>query len=162
MNVFCGEYNVNLDDKGRIALPSKIRPRNEDGSPEKLMLAAGMDGCLALHTPESWKETTSNLANAGYTSKGLRILRRHTFSRAAEVTPDKQGRFLIPANLISFAGLSDKVLVIGVDTLIEVWNPATYETSFSNSVEKDSIEEIAERIFNGGSGAFRRKDGATD
>ncbi len=162
VNVFCGEYNVNLDDKGRIALPSKVRPRNEDGSPQKLMLAAGMDGCLALHTPESWQETTSSLAKAGFTSKGLRLLRRHTFSKAAEVTPDKQGRFLIPANLISFAGLSDKVLVIGVDTLIEIWNPVTYAASFSSSVEKDSIEEIAERIFNGGAGASSRKDGATD
>jgi transcriptional regulator MraZ len=162
VDVFCGEYNVNLDDKGRIALPSKIRPRNEDGTSQKLMLAAGMEGCLALHTPESWNETLSSLSKAGFTSRDLRVYKRYLFSKAAEVTPDKQGRFLIPNNLISFAGLNDKVLVIGVETLIEIWNPATYEASISNSVEVDSIEDIVERVFNGGTSAPPPKDGAVD
>ncbi len=147
MNGFFGEYNVNLDDKGRIALPSKIRPRDEDGSPLQLTLVPGLEGCLALYTPSEWGLLKSSLNSFSYGALDSRAYKRYLYPKMAEVTPDKQGRFLIPSNLIAFAGLRDQALVIGVDTLIEIWNPDKYAEFIANREKTGTIEEISERLF---------------
>ncbi len=150
---FYGEYNVNLDEKGRIALPSKIRPRDEDGSPLQLTLAPGLDGCLTLYTPDEWERLTTKLNSLNYGGRDARLFHRLVFPKSAKVTPDKQGRFLIPDRLIEKAGLNDQVMVIGVDTIIEIWDPERYEKLMSSGETTGTFEEISERLFGRNSGS---------
>lgn len=149
MDGFYGEFNVNLDEKGRIALPSKIRPRNEDGSSLKLFIGPALEtGCLTVYTPQAWQALKAQLKANSYGFKSVRALSRYYFSMSREVTPDKQGRFIIPEKLILFAELKQQALIIGVDDLIEIWNPRTYAAYMAE--QRKTIIEQSEKLSGNG------------
>ena len=95
--MFLGEHDHTLDDKGRLTLPAKFR----DSFPEGLVLSRGMDGCVFAYARADWAELAARLAKLDPLSRDERMIQRHFFSGAAEVTPDKQGRVMIPTALAS-------------------------------------------------------------
>ncbi|MEX0664592.1 MAG: division/cell wall cluster transcriptional repressor MraZ [Acidimicrobiia bacterium] len=118
MDAFFGEFSHSLDDKGRLILPAKFRPALEGGA----MLAAGQAKCLAVYTHGEWEGVatrTKELAREG--GEKMKVA-RFIFSRASSVTPDTQGRVLIPPPLREYAGLERDVYVIGNATHIEIWD----------------------------------------
>ena len=145
MKGFFGQYNVNLDPKGRIALPARIRPRTESGASVELALTKGLDGCLAIYTDEEWTSFQNRLDELSFTNRDLRSFSRHFYSLACIVEPDRQGRFLIPANLLEEAGLKKEVLIIGANRWIEIWNPESYRKYMSQL--EVSYEDVAERLL---------------
>ncbi len=152
MDGFYGEFNVNLDEKGRIALPSKIRPRKEDGSSLKLFIGPALEsGCLTIYTPDAWQALKAGLKANSYGFKSVRALSRYYFSMSRDVTPDKQGRFIIPENLIAFAKLKNQALIIGVDEIIEIWNPDRYAVYMAE--QRKTIIQQSEKLSGGDLGS---------
>ena len=90
-----GEYEHSLDAKGRLIMPSKLR--QDIG--EKFIITKGLDGCLFVFSQNEWNNFETKLKTLPLSDKNARNFVRFFLSGATECEIDKQGRFLIPANL---------------------------------------------------------------
>ena len=135
-----GEYEHSLDVKGRLILPAKIR---EDMG-EKFIITKGLDGCLFGFSQTEWISFEEKLKTLPLTNKNARDFVRFFLSGATECEIDKQGRFLIAANLRTYANLLKDAVIIGVGTRIEIWNKEKWQSY--NSDENISADEIAENM----------------
>ncbi len=109
-----GTYEHNIDAKGRLAIPSKLR--DELGS--VFYLAMGVDACLAVYPQSTWDRFTEKFASLPMSqSKKMRSL----FANAARCELDSQGRIVIPQKLKKYAGIEKDVVIIGVHDRAEIW-----------------------------------------
>lgn len=138
--MFLGRYAHNLDAKGRLAIPARYR----DALAEGVVLTRGIDRCLALYPLAAWRPLAEKVAALPLTDADARNFRRLVFAEAADLELDGQGRILIPPDLRRYAEIEREALVVGVDTSIEIWSPARWET-VSASLDADGAE-IAQRL----------------
>ena len=124
--VFSGEYEHGVDDKGRTTLPARLR----DALGDVVFLARGLDGCLFLHPEEKWRSLTERVGNFSLTDRMARALARMIFS-ASRCEVDKAGRILIPQSLRKFAGITNQVVIVGVEDRVELWAPDRWEKAMS-------------------------------
>ena len=115
--MFLGEYEHNLDDKGRLAVPSRFRDELGDG----VVITRGFDHCLMGFPRPAWEQLARRVNELSLGQAEARNLRRHLFSGAADLALDRQGRVLIPQNLRDYANLGDQVIVAGLSTHFEIW-----------------------------------------
>ncbi len=147
---FYGQFHTTLDDKGRLGLPAKLRNvvSPDTGRPlleGDLVITKGLEGCLSLYPETEWASIERRLADLSFTQKDFRYFSRRLYSSAGTVSPDRNGRILIPSHLIAEAALKKELLVIGVGRWIEIWNPDRY--SYYLDQFAGSYEEVAERLF---------------
>jgi MraZ protein len=136
-----GEYEHTLDDKNRLTFPAKFRREFEDGC----VVTKGLDGCLFAWTPDGFEEwKTTILGGLDPLAKEARTLHRHFFAGAAEAVPDKQGRVVVPGNLLDHAKLTRDVVVAGVNDHVEIWDRDAWRRAISES--EGSAEDVAERL----------------
>jgi MraZ protein len=121
--MFLGEYQHSLDAKGRVILPARFRDQLEGGA----VMARSLDGCLAVYPVEEFQRVAANLQEARARGATERQAARSYFSGAVEITPDKQGRVAIPANLRAFANLEREVTVTGNFDHLEIWDKETFD-----------------------------------
>ena len=133
-----GEYEHSLDVKGRLIMPAKLR---EDIG-EKFIITKGLDGCLFAFSIEEWKNFEQKLRSLPISNKDARAFSRFFFAGAIDCEIDKQGRFLISSNLREFAGLTKEVIIIGMDSRIEIWS----KDKWKKCDEDISADEIAEKM----------------
>ena len=133
-----GEYEHSLDAKGRLIMPSKLR--QDIG--EKFIITKGLDGCLFVFSQNEWNNFETKLKALPLSDKNARNFVRFFLSGATECEIDKQGRFLIPANLRESAKLEKDAMIVGVGTRLEIWNKETW----LNCGENISADEIAENM----------------
>ena len=138
IQLLMGEYGHSLDAKGRLIMPAKLR--QDIG--EKFVVTKGLDGCLFAYSQTEWTNFEEKLKTLPLTNKNARDFVRFFLSGAIECEIDKQGRFLIPGNLRTYAKLDKEIIIIGVGTRIEIWNKA----SWIQSEENISADEIAENM----------------
>ncbi|KAA1042705.1 division/cell wall cluster transcriptional repressor MraZ [Macrococcus equipercicus] len=139
--MFMGEYQHQLDAKGRIIVPSKFR----DELSEHFVITRGLDNCLFGYTIAEWQKIEEKLKTLPITKKDARKFMRLFFSGAVEVDLDKQGRINIPSHLREYAGLTKECVVIGVSSRIEIWDKAVWQTFYEETEEH--YEEIAEELI---------------
>ena len=132
--MFMGEYTHSIDAKGRIILPADFR--QELGV--TFIITKGFDKCLFLYGQRAWEELAGKLRSLPLSKPEARAVNRFFFSGARTLECDKQGRFLIPANLRSHAqiALKQDVILTGVDNRIEVWSKENWNT-YNGEVEPD-------------------------
>lgn len=138
--MFIGEYQHNLDNKGRIIIPSKFR----EGLGSNFIMTKGLDNCLFAYSGGEWSILEDKLKALPLTSREARAFVRFFFSGATECKLDKQGRILIPANLRNHSKLEKETVVIGVGTRIEIWSKE--EWGIYNENDDLSYENIAEKM----------------
>ncbi len=139
--MFVGEYSHNIDAKGRIIIPAKMREQLG----EHFMVTKGFEGCLFVYPMDAWEELAENLAKLPSNQKSARSLQRKFLSGAAEAEPDKQGKVLITPNHREFAGLTKEVVIIGVSKRVEIWDAQRW-ADYTQSDEEMSVEEAAESL----------------
>lgn len=133
-----GEYEHSLDTKGRLIMPAKLR----DDIGEKFIITKGLDGCLFAFSIEEWNNFEQKLRTLPISNKDARAFSRFFFAGAMDCEIDKQGRFLISSNLRDFANLTKEVVIIGMDSRIEIWSKDKWE-----KLDEDiSADEIAEKM----------------
>ncbi|MEW5994050.1 MAG: division/cell wall cluster transcriptional repressor MraZ [Candidatus Zixiibacteriota bacterium] len=149
MSGFYGQYRTTLDDKGRVALPAKLRavigPAKKPLLEGSLILTKGLEGCLSLFPEPEWESIQSRLSTLPFTKRDFRYFSRWFYSMAAAVSPDRSGRILIPSHLIVEAGLKKELLVIGVNRWVEVWDPDRFQYFLKEFAGR--YEDVAERLF---------------
>ncbi|MEB7389203.1 division/cell wall cluster transcriptional repressor MraZ [Aerococcus viridans] len=139
-----GEFQHNIDAKGRIIIPAKLR---EDLG-AKFVITRGLDGCVFGYPLENWEKIQEKLKQLPLAKKEARAFTRFFYSAAAEAEIDKQGRINIPSTLVDYASLEKECLVLGVSDRIEIWSKTKWE-SVSYEIE-ESFEEIAEDMLDFG------------
>ena len=138
--MFLGAFVHTIDGKGRLTIPAKFR----DDLAAGLVVTRGIDRCLTIYPMEEWERLAEKVSALPMTDRRARAFRRLVFADAADVIPDKQGRVLIPPRLREYAGLDGQVVVTGLDTYIEAWNPDAWEDERGRvEVEDADIEEWA-------------------
>lgn len=116
-----GRYEHNIDAKGRVFVPSKLREKLG----EKFVAAVAFDKCINLYSEERWDQLLASMESL--TVGEAFELQRYVSSNAADVSIDAQGRILLPRHLLQFAGLEKAALIIGAGDRAEIWDPANYE-----------------------------------
>ncbi|MEI3608245.1 division/cell wall cluster transcriptional repressor MraZ [Pseudogracilibacillus sp. SO10305] len=139
--MFMGEYQHNIDIKGRMIVPAKFR----EGLGDSFVLTRGLDNCLFVYPMDEWKVLEDKLKQLPLTKKDARQFTRFFFSGAVECEIDKQGRINIPATLRTYSKLEKECIVIGVSNRIEIWSKDVWEDYFEASEE--SFEDIAENLL---------------
>jgi MraZ protein len=126
--VLFGEYDLNVDDKNRLLIPSEVRSRikpEEDG--EAWFLVIGTDRRPWLY-PERYYEQLVMRAPADITpANDLHEFDQMHFALASRLEPDKQGRVVLPDKNLKRAGIRKEVTLIGVRDHLELWNRADWE-----------------------------------
>ena len=135
--MFVGEYNHNIDAKGRVIFPAEFR----EVLGEKVYITLGFDGCLAAYDEATWKELEEKLSVLSVTDPKARKLQRSLLSKVQEAAFDKQGRVLIKESLRNFAALTRDITMLGVGNRIEIWDTARW-----NEVNVDDFDSIAEQL----------------
>ena len=136
-----GEYEHSLDAKGRLIMPSKLR----DDIGEKFIITKGLDGCLFAFSIEEWKLFEQKLRSLPISNKDARAFSRFFFAGAMDCEIDKQGRFLISSNLRDFAGLTKEVVIVGMDSRIEIWSKDKWQKC-DEDISADGIAEKMEML----------------
>jgi MraZ protein len=136
-----GAHDHTIDDKNRLTLPAKFREAFQDG----VVVTRGLDGCLYAYRRPDWDRLVeSRLATMDPLSAEGRRIQRFFFSGAAEADLDKQGRVMIPTQLIEHAKLGREVVVAGVHDRLEIWDRAAWRKELAEV--EGSAEDVAERL----------------
>lgn len=138
--MFLGQHEHNLDDKGRLSLPSKFRERLG----ASFIVTKGLDRCLFIYSMSEWENIDRRLRELSTTKSDARSFARMFFAGAAECECDKQGRINIPPQLREHADLSREAVVIGVGNRVEVWSRDRWR-EYSQEALLD-YEKIAEEL----------------
>jgi MraZ protein len=136
-----GQYEVSVGDKGRIALPSKVR--KELG--EKVIITYGFEKSLIVVSEQNWTRLVGELKNSSLFAVNARDTKRFLFGGAISVTLDKQGRFLLPEYLRKYAGIGDEVIFLGLESYAELWDKKQWNNH--TRTLQGEIEKIAETLI---------------
>ncbi len=117
------EYAHTIDAKGRVILPADFRSELGD----TFVITKGLDGCLFIYGQSEWETLSGKLRQLPLAKPEARAFVRFFFSGAKVLECDRQGRFLVPGTLRSYAGLKKEVVLIGVSNRVEVWDKDTWE-----------------------------------
>lgn len=129
--MFLGEYTHTIDEKGRITIPAKFRGELAAG----LVVTRGFDQNLMVFTKEEWQTLATKIAERPMGDESVRAFRRRVFSGAVDLTPDRQGRIIVPQYLRDFASIDGEVVIAGMFNYVEFWSVDGWQTV------RESIED---------------------
>lgn len=125
--MFRGVTILNLDAKGRMAVPTKYRDRLQESSEGQLVVTLGMnDPCLMIYPLNEWDEIERKLVRLPSLNKQASRLKRLLLGHAAEVELDSHGRILLPPALRELVKLEKRIILLGQGNKFEVWNEQTW------------------------------------
>ncbi len=132
-----GEYAHTIDAKGRVILPADFRA----ALGEHFFIVKGLDQCLFIYGENEWAELERKLRKLPITDPKARRLVRHFFAGGRELECDRQGRFLVPGNLRSYAKLEKDVVLTGTSNRVELWDKSEWERY--NAEEEGEMENLS-------------------
>jgi len=136
-----GEFSHTLDTKGRVTLPADLRAELSDS----FYITKGLDNCLFIYSEAEWANLSEKLKALPLAKPEARAFLRFFFSGARKVECDKQGRFLVPANLRTYADLKKDVVLTGVMTRAELWAKERYD-AYNDEVNPKVTEIVSELV----------------
>ncbi len=136
--MFLGQFQHNLDDKGRLMIPARYRDLLAAGA----FITQGFDKCLMVMTDDYFKQVYNRINAMNLADASARMLRRLILSNAYPVEVDKVGRILVPQNLRSFLAIeSGELIVAGQGEYFEVWTPAEWKMQIDNLQDVEANEQ---------------------
>lgn len=140
VNMFFGSFEHNLDDKGRLVIPRKMR--EEAGV--KLFIMKGFDGALSIYKELEFNRLVKEFNELPFNKKATRDYLRIQLASTCELEVDKAGRVQIPTQLLNKYQISKTVMVVGCGDHIEVWDKVAFD-KYEAQVTKE-FEETAEKL----------------
>jgi MraZ protein len=125
--MFQGATGVNLDAKGRLAVPTKHRALLQSGSNSKLVLTAHPHRCLLLYPEQAWEPISAKLMTFTSLDPQVSVWKRLLVGYAEDLELDAAGRFLISPGLRKFAGLEKQLMFVGQGSHFELWSESGWE-----------------------------------
>ncbi len=140
MTFFVDEYDRQLDESGRIILPSKIR---KEVGENMYITRAPLEECLHLYTEEAWGELSEKAKKLPTTTDpNAAAFVRVFFGKASLVKVDKQGRIAIAQKHIKYAGLKRDTVLVGANTRLELWDSEKWESYQDGLADNVVVEGI--------------------
>ena len=135
--MFTGEFEHSVDSKNRIFVPARFK--EELG--ESFMIVRDIRGpILKVYSLEGWQEYLAPIKaqERRLAEKALRYLHRN----AAQVSPDSQGRVVMPSSLLEYAEIKKEAVIVGCSDYCEIWSLDNYKAE----IESEDAEEIREEL----------------
>lgn len=150
--MFFGETAINLDAKGRMALPTRYRESVEEASGNRLVLtySAFDSGCLWLYPEPEWERVRDQVMSLSTFNPSHRGLQRRLVGSATQLELDGSARLLLPQTLRQVAGLEKKVVLMGMGARFEVWNENVLNqrrAEEERSIQEQASAEMAELVL---------------
>ena len=146
INSFSGESKHILDEKGRLSIPAKFRHWLTGDSDYIFVVTKGSDSCLVAYPYVEWDLLAEKLLKLSQFKKKNRAFVRAFCRASTRLKCDKQGRILIPQQLLGYANIKKDVVIIGTLNRMEIWDPETinnHEESRIN-LDDDYFENLGE------------------
>lgn len=141
--MFRGRFEIAIDGKGRINIPSRFRDVLGERNDERLIIT-NFDNCLVAYPFNEWFELEKKASRLSMMRREVKAFLRFFVSGATECSLDKQGRVLIPPVLREYAGLEKELVIIGQLNKIEIWSKERWDEELS--ISKDIFEENNEAL----------------
>lgn len=125
--MFQGATALNLDAKGRLAVPTRHRDELQSGSAGKQVLTAHPHRCLLLYPAPAWEPIRARIMSFSSFDAQASLWKRLLVGFAEEVELDASGRLLISPELRKFAGLEKQAMMVGQGSHFEIWSQESWE-----------------------------------
>ena len=141
--MYFGETAINLDAKGRLAMPMRYREAIQEQCNGRLVLtySAFDSGALYLYPEQEWERVRDSVTGLSTFNPGHRSLQRKLVGSASAVEPDGNGRIQLPQTLRQVAGLEKRVVLLGMGSRFEIWNETILNQK--RAEEERSLDEAA-------------------
>ncbi|MCB1763454.1 MAG: division/cell wall cluster transcriptional repressor MraZ [Gammaproteobacteria bacterium] len=140
--MFRGINRINLDVKGRLAIPTRYRERLQEYCASELVITVDPDRCLLIYPLTVWVKIEKQLMELPTFNESTRTLQRLLVGYATEVQMDGQGRVLLPPPLREFAGLQKQTVMIGQGARFELWDETRWNDKQGNWLEKADLKQL--------------------
>jgi MraZ protein len=140
--LFRGVTFLNLDAKGRLAIPAKYRERLQSFCDSRLVITIDRERCLLIYPERTWVEIERVLDQLPSFNEQARVLQRLYIGHAQEVDMDAQGRVLLPPTLRSFASLDKRVALVGQGKKFELWNEETWNGNCEDWLSNADLSQL--------------------
>ena len=140
--MFFGIYFHQLDDKGRLRLPAKLR--GELGG--SFFCMKGFDNTILIYSEERFRKFCEENANVPLTDVDAQRSLVELISNAFPIEEDSQGRFTLPQTLKEYAGIEKNVVVKGVIDRIEIWSEKAHEARSTNKNLNELVQSLGNKI----------------
>ena len=150
--MFFGETAINLDAKGRLAIPIRYRDSIQEQCGGQLVLtySAFDSGALYVYPEKEWERVRDDVMGLSTFNPGHRSLQRKLVGSASAVEPDGNGRIQLPQTLRQVAGLEKRVVLLGIGNRFEIWNETILNQKRAEeerSLDEGASEEMARLIL---------------
>lgn len=147
MGSFKGQATYSVDSKGRAAIPAKMRQVLMPDDQKTFTAVRGFDQCILAYPLSIWRKQEAEISALSIYNPDNRDFIRLMLCQAEDVSLDSQGRVMLPKPLVNFAGIEDRVLIIGALRWIEFWNPATFEAHMAKRAA--NFQALARKVMGG-------------
>jgi MraZ protein len=140
--MFQGRFEHNLDDKGRLAVPSAFRKKLEGGADaaatetEATVFVTISDQCLAAYPKAEWEQKLAQIARLNQFDPKVMAFKRIFVGCAQECPIDKAGRILVPSELRRDAGIERECLIVGQIEKFEIWSAERWRRTFTQLTDQ--------------------------
>ena len=141
--MFRGAHAINLDDKGRLAIPTKFRALLQADCEGQLVCTIDLkDPCLLLYPLSEWQEVEAKLSQLSNMVEAERRVKRILLGSAMECQLDKNGRILLAPTLRSHAALNKELMLVGQLNKFELWDEETWNQRLQEDIAEEQQQDL--------------------
>ena len=146
--MFRGIHSVNMDAKGRLAIPAKFRELLNDACGGQLVITIDpVARCLVLYPLPQWEEIQAKIEKLPSLNRDAKRMQRLFIGHASDCDLDSNGRFLIPPPLRTYASLEKKLVLLGQGQKVEIWSDENWQAQLDSMLaDSDGMESLPEEM----------------
>lgn len=149
MLFFRGINSVNIDAKGRMAIPKKYRESISVSSSNQLVATIDLHSpCLLIYTLDEWELIEQKLMAMPNVDPQARLYQRLLLGHASEMEVDSQGRILLPSLLREHANLGKPAILLGQGNKFELWSQEEWDANRPEMLQSVSESGVSEALAN--------------
>ena len=147
--MFRGVNNINLDAKGRLAIPTRYRDYLLQHCNGEMVVTIDTDErCLLIYPQPEWEDVQRKLESLPSLNKDARRVQRLLIGHATDIELDNSGRLQLTPPLREFAGLEKKTVMLGQGNKLELWSEAKWVERRDSWIEEDTPAELSVALEN--------------
>ncbi len=140
-----GEYEVKVDEKGRIMVPAQLRKQLPADMQDRFVLNRGLENCITMWPYPLFLKESGRVNRMNRAKKVIREYQRFFANGATDLTLDASGRLLLPKHLMEWASIGRQIVISTFGRTIEIWAREKFKTPAADESEKYS--DMSEQIF---------------
>ena len=146
--MFRGVNQINLDAKGRMAMPARYRDQIADCCENELVVTIDTEArCLLLYPLPEWELIEKKLEALPSFNPAARRIQRLLIGHATDIELDASGRLLLPAPLREYAMLDKKLVIMGQGRKFEIWSEELWNAQRDNYLaESDQTQGLPDEL----------------